>query len=153
MVNFVTRTTKAMQLFNKVSDQCSFDQMNASPLRSRMMQFLGRISMSLYLVNMPVIEWISFFLNIRQISTKLPTWTIPVQITLSLLSATALTVFVEEPCKNRLRTMLKKPQNSKRLHLFVLIFVTLGCMVALVGGYLKWPEVRRSILPASYDEP
>ena len=108
--------------------------------------------MSLYLVNMPVIEWISFFLKTRQISAKLPTWTIPVQITLSLLLATVLTVFVEEPCKNRLRTMLKKPQHSKRFNMFVVIFVCFGVTVALVGGYLKWPEVRRSILPASYDE-
>ena len=106
------------------------------------MQFLGRISMSLYLVNMPVMEWIRLSLYgsfneplPRQTYAILPSWTTPIQIILNLSLATSLTIFVEEPSKNRLRTLLKKPQIARRLHILGTIFVIFGISVALVGRF------------------
>ena len=97
------------------------------------MQFLGRISMSLYLVHMPAVEWMRLFMYgtfdeplPRHTFATLPPWTIPLQIMLLLIVATALTVLVEEPSKNRLKKMLKIPEKARRFRLLGVIFVSFG---------------------------
>ena len=57
-------------------------------------------------------------------------WTTPVQIIISLLLATGLTFFVEEPSKNKLRLTHTKPENPRRFHLIGLLFVILGITFA-----------------------
>ena len=76
--------------------------------QSPLMQFLGRISMSLYLIHCPLIYWIKVALFGemglavvgKEPEVPFPPWpAIPVHILTSLLSATLLTIFLEEPAR------------------------------------------------------
>ena len=85
--------------------------------RSSVMQFLGRISMTLYLVHCPLIYWIKVGLfgevGLAVVGgdpeVPFPAWpAIPLHITSSLLCATVLTIFLEEPARK-----FFKPKYSK----------------------------------------
>ena len=71
------------------------------------MQFLGRISMSLYLVHMPTIFWINcaiigpFPMSIKPAEIKLPIWAIPIHVIISVILGIILTLYVEEPARKK----------------------------------------------------
>merc|ERR1712066_957747 len=83
-------------------------------LNTSVMQFLGRISMALYLVHVPVMHWLCVFLYGPSFQPKHedkrlpPLRTTPIQLIISVILATALTIYLEEPVKKKLRT----PKNS-----------------------------------------
>ena len=79
---------------------------------TKVMQFLGRISMSLYLFHFPLILYISgifFYANGQENLTPKefmninPVWTIPIHFLLSLIFGTLLTFYVEDPARNRFK--------------------------------------------------
>ncbi len=90
-------------------------------------QFLGRISMSLYLIHEPLLYYIACCLNglleypdkdasIEAIKAygqlkKIPPWTLPIFWILSIKAGALLTIFVEEPTKKLLRKFNKKPRS------------------------------------------
>ena len=100
-----------------------FDERKSSSSKlfnSPIMQFLGRISMALYLIHCPLIYWIKVFLFDeiglavvgKEPEVPFPAWpAIPLHILSSLLSATLLTIFLEEPArrffKNSISTKTK----------------------------------------------
>ena len=77
---------------------------------TKVMQFLGRISMSIYLFHFPLILYISgiFVYNQNNLDTKEinmyinPEWTIPIHFLLTLIFGTLLTIYVEDPARKRL---------------------------------------------------
>ena len=84
------------------------------------MQFLGRISMALYLIHCPLIYWIKIgiFGKIglavvgKQPEVDFPPWpAIPVHILLSIISAAILTKFLEEPARRSLKNIIT-PKNK-----------------------------------------
>ena len=73
---------------------------------TKVMQFLGRISMSLYLFHLPLILYISeifIYVNGQERKEKWhnnpPVWTIPIHFLLSLIFGTLLTFYVEDPAR------------------------------------------------------
>jgi peptidoglycan/LPS O-acetylase OafA/YrhL len=77
--------------------------------------------MSLYLVHEPILKWITFAIhgaltwptdleNIPEFAAKrtLPIWAVPIHIIVSIIAATALTLLLEEPAKNLLRSKPNK---------------------------------------------
>ena len=75
---------------------------------TKVMQFLGRISMSLYLFHLPLIFYISGIfiyangqenLELKDIGNINPVWTIPIHFILSLIFGTLLTFYVEDPAR------------------------------------------------------
>ena len=87
--------------------------------RSRPLQQLGRISMTLYLIHEPLRCWTVFiteWCTKSKIPTrKMPLWLIPTFI-FSIPIAWLLTVFFEEPLKNRLRTPVKPSSINVQSH-------------------------------------
>lgn len=78
--------------------------------KTKVMQFFGKVSMSLYLVHEPIIFWIAFLINgpiewtkSRPASTDFPLRYSPVHAIVSIILAVLLTKFVEEPIKKKLR--------------------------------------------------
>ena len=68
--------------------------------------------MSLYLVHGSIISYISFWYygplswegkKVLDSSNSLPIWTIPISVILSLLVATFVTIYIEEPARNYLK--------------------------------------------------
>ena len=90
---------------------------------TKTMQFFGRISMSLYLVHEPIIFYIRFlFYGVwlwkdNQGSPNAPTWTIPIHIIVSLLFATLITLFIEEPARKLLKNRKAKDTKSQELEI------------------------------------
>ena len=89
--------------------------------KTRIMQFLGRISMSLYLVHEPIIYYINWFLYgsvkwvegngdnlVKPDYVKMPIHFVPVHICISLLLGTFLTLCIEEPARKFLTKKLRK---------------------------------------------
>ena len=77
---------------------------------TKVMQFLGRISMSLYLFHLPLIFYISGFvaygqenLDIKEFVFVNPAWTIPIHFLLTLLFGTIITFYVEDPARKWLK--------------------------------------------------
>ena len=102
------------------------------------MQFLGRISMALYLVHENMVFWVNLFYygpigpNDAKTDAKLPVWGIPIVIVLSLAFATILTIFLEEPARKRLKP-LYRPENSKKFCFFGTVWLILGAIFVIVG--------------------
>ena len=103
------------------------------------MQFLGRISMALYLGH----ETMVFLINLCYFgpighngampeSIKLPVWGIPIAIVLSLAFATILTIFLEEPARKKLK-LLYRPENNKKLCFFGTVWLLFGAIFVIVG--------------------
>ena len=91
--------------------------------KTRIMQFLGRISMSLYLVHEPIIYYINwvYFGSVKWLKdedsptnfakpdyVKMPTQYVPVHICISLLAGIFLTLCIEEPARKFLTKKLRK---------------------------------------------
>ena len=89
--------------------------------KTRIMQFLGRISMSLYLVHEPIIYYINWFLYgsvkwvegnddnlVKPDYVKLPMQFVPVHICISLLLGIFLTLCIEDPARKFLTKKLRK---------------------------------------------
>ena len=78
---------------------------------SSLMQFFGKISMALYLVHLPLIDWIKLVINGPvqwengriQNQVFYPFYCIFIHLVLSLIFASILTLFLEEPVKNCLQ--------------------------------------------------
>ena len=76
--------------------------------------------MSLYLVHEPIIFYIRFFFygvwnwedHQGSGSPNAPTWTIPIHIIISLLFATLITFYVEEPARKILKSW-RSTKNTK----------------------------------------
>ena len=111
-------------------------------LNTSVLQFMGRISMALYLVQMPVIEWVKMaiygpfldgpFLEPRPSYTwKLPLWSTPIPIIASVILAAALTIFLEEPVKKRLRKLLTS-KNTANLQIAVAAFLAIGAFLVIL---------------------
>ena len=84
---------------------------------TKIMQFLGRISMSLYLVHEPIIYYINLVdyggpIVDQWKDGKQPDgysmvpWAIPIHIIISILAGTVLTLFIEEPARKYLKKKL-----------------------------------------------
>ena len=77
------------------------------------MQFLGRISMSIYLVHVPTILWINcaiigpFPMSIKPAEINLPLWAIPIHILISVILGIVLTLYIEEPARKKLNKWWK----------------------------------------------
>ena len=88
---------------------------------SKVMQFFGRISMSLYLVHEPLIFYIQlcFYGNLNWEDNKgkpplpSPIWTVPIHITLSLILGIFITIFIEEPARKKFKEWNEKLKDSK----------------------------------------
>jgi len=91
--------------------------------KTRIMQFLGRISMSLYLVHEPIIYYINwvYFGSVKWLKdedsptnfakpdyVKMPTQYVPVHICISLLAGIFLTLCIEEPARKFPTKKLRK---------------------------------------------
>ena len=103
------------------------------------MQFLGRISMALYLVHESVVFWINlcYFGPVGQNDPKpewikLQVWGIPIAILLSLGLATILTIFLEDPARKKL-ALLYRPENFKKFCIFGTVWFILGLIFIIVG--------------------
>ena len=90
--------------------------------KTRAMQFLGRISMSLYLIHEPLIYWIKLIIHgpAEWIDGKnpgliMPSWAIPIHAFISLVFGTVLTIFLEEPARNFLKKYLAKRKEAENI--------------------------------------
>ena len=79
---------------------------------SKVMQFFGRISMSLYLIHEPVVFYIRFFMHGvwnwedaegMEGPPPSPIWTVPIHVILSLCFGTLITIYIEEPARKILK--------------------------------------------------
>ena len=106
---------------------------------TRVMQYLGRISMALYLMHENMVFWINLCYygpighnDHKPEGMKLPVWGIPIAIILSLAFATMLTIFLEEPARKRLKP-LYRPEHSKKLCILGTVWLILGVIFVIVG--------------------
>ena len=86
--------------------------------RTRIMQFLGRISMALYLIILIhelLIYWLKFIIygsaewkDGKNPGLTLPAWGIPIHLVISLIFGVLLTLYVEEPARKLLKRLLSK---------------------------------------------
>ena len=107
---------------------------------TRLMQFLGRISMAYYLVHYPMIFWINLcyygpFEGEKPEWATFPPWATPIMMILSVLLATLLTLFLEEPARNRLKAFYK-PENSKKFCILGTVWLIFGVTFTIVGVIL-----------------
>ena len=105
---------------------------------TKVMQFLGRFSMSLYLIHVPTMEWIKLciygpFFEPLPAYAVLPTWSIPIEVILSLSLAIPLTIFIEEPANRKLKNF-KNPKTSWILGLIGLAMLTVGILAGIIGA-------------------
>ena len=94
---------------------------------TKLMQFLGRISMALYLIHEPVIFYIRLcFYGVWNWESEFgppplgpqppppsPAWTIPIHMGISILLASFLTIFIEEPGRKMLKSWKQKRNETK----------------------------------------
>ena len=112
-------------------------------LNTSVMQFLGRISMALYLVHVPVMHWICVYLYGPSFQPKTenkrwpPLWTTPIQLIISLILATALTIYLEEKVKKKLKT----PKNSRKFRVGGAVFVAFGVFFLFTGTFIFRSEI------------
>ena len=115
-------------------------------LNTRMMQFLGRISMALYLVHMPVMEWVKvaiygpYFEPRPSYTWNSPSWSIPLQIIVSIILAAALTMFLEEPAKKRLKK-LRTPKNTANFQIVGAAFLAIGVVLIILVNMVFMAEI------------
>ena len=83
--------------------------------KTRIMQFFGRISMSLYLIHEPLINWLKLIIHGpvewedgKNPGLKMPVWAIPIHLVISLIFGVLLTLFIEEPARKFLGKFLAK---------------------------------------------
>lgn len=87
---------------------------------TKVMQFLGRISMSLYLVHIPLMKWIEFLIHGtvewsegKQEDIEFPAWALPVHVAISVAFAVLITIFFEEPARKIFDKALGRNQKNK----------------------------------------
>ena len=89
---------------------------------TKLMQFLGRISMALYLIHEPIIFYIRLcFYGVWNWESEFgpqppppsPAWTIPIHMGISILLASFLTIFIEEPGRKMLKSWKQKRNETK----------------------------------------
>ena len=90
--------------------------------KTRAMQFLGRISMSLYLIHEPLIYWIKLivhgpaeWIDGKNPGLTMPIWAIPIHVLISLVFGTLLTIFLEEPARKFLKNILAKRKEAENI--------------------------------------
>ena len=84
--------------------------------RTRVMQFLGRISMAIYLVHEPLREWMKVIINGGYKEWKdgkkpgivFPPWAIPIHSIISIFVAMLLTLYVEEPARRYFKKKIER---------------------------------------------
>ena len=97
---------------------------------TKIMQFCGRISMSLYLIHEPLIFYIRLIYweivgNPKQINgvwqwegwegpNASPFWTVPIHFIISLIFATLITLYLEEPARKKLKRWREKKKQLKK---------------------------------------
>ena len=122
------------------------ESFTAKFFNTRVMQFLGRISMALYLVHVPVMHWICVSIYGPTLQPKPeyqrwpPLWTIPIQIIISVILGTALTIFLEEPAKKKLRK-LRTPQNSRKFRVGMAVVMALGVFIIFTCNLIFRSEI------------
>ena len=69
--------------------------------KTRLMQFLGRISMSLYLIHEPLVFWLKLiiygqvaWIDGKKPGIKLPLWGIPIHLLISLIFGALITLYI-----------------------------------------------------------
>ncbi len=84
---------------------------------TKVMQFLGRISMALYLVHLPLAFWLNVIIfgpepvwenGQKPEGQKMPLWAIPIHVIISLIFGVLLTILVEEPARKFLNKWIRK---------------------------------------------
>ena len=95
--------------------------------------------MALYLVHENMVFWVNLCYygpighnEAKPEWMKLPVWGIPLVIVLSLVFATILTIYLEEPARKRLKP-LYRPENSKKFCFFGTVWLILGAIFVIVG--------------------
>ena len=90
--------------------------------KTRAMQFLGRISMSLYLIHEPLIYWIKLivhgpaeWIDGKNPGLTMPIWAVPIHVLISLVFGTLLTIFLEEPARKFLKNILAKRKEAENI--------------------------------------
>ena len=89
--------------------------------KTKIMHFLGRISMALYLIHEPLIYYIRVCFhgiwNWAEHENKgpdpSPNWTIIIHIIISLIFGTLLTIYLEEPARKILKNWWEKRKQQK----------------------------------------
>ena len=84
-------------------------------LKTRIMQFFGRISISLYLIHKPLINWLKLIIygpveweDGKNPGLKMPAWAIPIHLVISMIFGVLLTLLIEEPARKFLGKFLAK---------------------------------------------
>ena len=87
--------------------------------KTRIMQFLGRISMALYLIHFLLIDLLKLMIygpyewvDGKAPNVRLPAWGIPIHLGISLISGIVLTLFIEDPARKFLKSYLAKRQEK-----------------------------------------
>ena len=85
--------------------------------KTRVLQFLGRISMALYLIHLLLIDLLKLLIHgpVEWIDGKnprilLPAWGISIHLIVSLVFAILLTLFVEDPARKFLKSKIATRQ-------------------------------------------
>ena len=89
--------------------------LNLQPL-----QFAGRISMAMYLIHDPVAKWIVYFAygsfpHGKPGYVKFPPTAIPFHISTSIILASLITLFFEEPLKRKLSGLMKSKVEERQI--------------------------------------
>ena len=95
--------------------------------------------MALYLVHENMVFWVNLCYygpighnEAKPEWMKLPVWGIPLVIVLSLVFATILTIYLEEPARKRLKP-LYRPENLKKFCFLGTVWLILGAIFVIVG--------------------
>ena len=90
--------------------------------KTKIMQFFGRISMSLYLIHEPLINWLKLIIHGpiewedgKNPGLKMPVWAIPIHLVISIIFGALLTLFIEEPARNILKNFWNKIRTRHQL--------------------------------------
>ena len=89
--------------------------------KTKIMKFLGRISLSLYLIHGILIDWLKFMTYGPQVDRwenpefNMPIWEIPIHLVLSLILATFITICIEEPARKCLENFLTKRKHEDQV--------------------------------------
>merc|ERR1712242_287258 len=98
--------------------------------KTKGLQFLGQISMALYLVQVQTIFWMTYAIygkfedDPREedpsgfihglIQPKLPLWAVPIYLVVSLILGTLLTFYLEEPARVKLKHYFSRSQKKSQ---------------------------------------
>merc|ERR1711951_144199 len=72
-------------------------------LTSKLALYLGRISYAVYLIHLPVHQYISYIAYGESDDIYIPIWCIPIMWSISIILCILLNRFIEEPLRKKLR--------------------------------------------------